>query len=122
VKELAKETARATEDISRRIEAIQGDTRGAVEGIGEITEVINQINELQNTIASSVEQQTATTNEIGRSVSEAASGTSEIAQNISSVASAAENTARGASDTKKASEELTNMAVRLREVVGRFTY
>jgi methyl-accepting chemotaxis protein len=122
VKELAKETARATDDISRRIEAIQGDTRGAVDGIGEIAEVINQINELQNTIASSVEQQTATTNEIGRSVSEAASGTSEIAQNISSVASAAENTARGASDTKKASEELTNMAVRLREVVGRFTY
>jgi methyl-accepting chemotaxis protein len=122
VKELAKETARATEDISRRIEAIQGDTRGAVEGIGEITEVINQINELQNTIASSVEQQTATTNEISRSVSEAASGTSEIAQNISSVAGAADSTARGASDTRKASEELTNMAVRLREVVGRFTY
>ena len=74
VKELAKETAKATEDISQKIEAIQGDTRGAVSAIGQISTIINQINDIQNTIASAVEEQTATTNEIGRNVAEAAQG------------------------------------------------
>ena len=74
VKELAKETAKATEDISQKIEAIQGDTQGAVEAIDQIGTIINQINDIQNTIASAVEEQTATTNEIGRNVAEAAKG------------------------------------------------
>ena len=64
VKELAKQTAKATEDISRKIEAIQGDTKGAVEAIAQIGKIINQINDIQNTIASAVEEQTATTGEI----------------------------------------------------------
>ncbi len=68
VKELAKETAKATEDISQKIEAIQTDTRGAVAAIGQIGTIINQINDIQNTIASAVEEQTATTNEISRNV------------------------------------------------------
>ena len=74
VKELAKQTAKATEDISRKIEAIQGDTKGAVEAIGQIGKIINQINDIQNTIASAVEEQTATTGEISRNVAEAAKG------------------------------------------------
>ena len=74
VKELAKETAKATEDISQKIEAIQTDTRGAVEAIGQIGTIIDQINDIQNTIASAVEEQTATTNEISRNVAEAAQG------------------------------------------------
>ena len=74
VKELAKETAKATEDISQKIEAIQTDTRGAVEAIGQIGQIINQINDIPNTIASAVEEQTATTNEISRNVTEAAQG------------------------------------------------
>src|SRR5262245_25000627 len=74
VKELAKQTAKATEDIGRRIEAIQGDTHGAVEAIGQISKIINQINDIQNTIASAVEEQTATTGEISRNVAEAAKG------------------------------------------------
>ncbi len=86
VKELAKETAKATEDISQKIDAIQSDTRGAVKAIGEIGEIIGQINDLQGAIASAVEEQTATTNEITRNVSDAARGSSEIAQNIVTVA------------------------------------
>src|SRR5439155_15096531 len=70
VKELAKQTAKATEDIGRKIVAIQTDTKGAVEAIGRIGAIINQIHDLQNTVASAVEEQTATTNEIGRNVSE----------------------------------------------------
>jgi methyl-accepting chemotaxis protein len=82
VKELAKETAKATEDISRKIEAIQADTQGAVEAIARISGIINQISDIQNTIASAVEEQSATTNEIGRNISEASKGSTEIAQNI----------------------------------------
>jgi methyl-accepting chemotaxis protein len=78
VKELAQETARATEDISRRVEAIQADTSGAVGAIGEITEVIARINDFQVTIASAVEEQTATTNEMNRNVAEAATGSAEL--------------------------------------------
>ena len=88
VKELAKGTARATEEIGQKISAIQHDTRSAVEAIAEIGSIINQINDVSNTIASAVEEQTATTNEIGRNVSEAANGTGEIARNISGVATA----------------------------------
>ncbi len=122
VKELAKETAKATEDIGQKIEAIQSDTAGAVEAIGEITVIINQINDIQNTIASAVEEQTATTNEIARNVSEAAQGSSEIARNITGVAEGAASTTHGANDTMKAAESLSRMAEELRSLVGQFTY
>jgi methyl-accepting chemotaxis protein len=118
VKELAKETAKATEDISQKIEAIQGDTKSAVTAIAEIGEIISKINDYQNTIASAVEEQTATTNEISRNVSEAAKGSTEIAQNIVGVASAAKSTTVGAADTQKASGELSRMAAELQEVVN----
>ncbi len=95
VKELAKETAKATEDISLKIEAIQSDTQGAVDAIRQISEVINQINDISNTIASAVEEQTATANEMGRNVGEAAKGSGEIAQNITAVATAAQSTSQG---------------------------
>src|SRR6202000_2446216 len=90
VKELAKETAKATEDISQKIETIQSDTRSAVGAISQIGQIITQINDIQNTIASAVEEQTATTNEIARNVSDAARGSAEIAQNINGVARAVE--------------------------------
>ena len=121
VKELAKETAKATEDISHKIEAIQTDTRGAVDAIREISDVINQINDISNTIASAVEEQTATANEMGRNVAEAAKGTSEIAQNITSVATAAQSTSEGASNTQQAASELSRMAADLQQLVSRFT-
>jgi methyl-accepting chemotaxis protein len=118
VKELAKETSKATEDISRKIAAIQGDTQGAISSITEISNIIRQISDIQNTIASAVEEQTVTTNEIAKSVSEAARGTSEISSNISGVAKAAQGTAVGAGDTKKSADELVRMLSELRSFVG----
>ncbi len=120
VKELAKETARATEDIGRKIEAIQGDTKSAVDAIGQIGSIINQIADIQNTIACAVEEQTATTNEISRNVVEAAKGSSEIAQNITGVASAAQGTSQGAGETQKAATELSRMASDLQRLVAQF--
>jgi len=122
VKELAKETAKATEDIGRKIEAIQTDTKGAVESIGEISTVIHQINDLSNTIASAVEEQTATTNEIARNVQEGAKGGGQVAENIVSVAQAAKSTTQGASDTQTAAGELARMAAELQKIVAQFKY
>ena len=119
VKELAKQTAKATEDIGQKIEAIQSDTREAVQAIGEISSVINQINDISNTIASAVEEQTVTTNEISRNVNEAAKGSGEIAKNISGVATAARETTQGAGDTQKASQALSELAAQLQELVAR---
>lgn len=121
VKELAKETAKATEEIGQKIEAIQGDTSSAVQAIEEITQIINQINDVSNTIASAVEEQTATTNEIGRNVSDASRGVSEIAVNIAGVASAAQSTTTGASGTQGAARQLHGMASELQGLVSRFT-
>ncbi len=120
VKELAKETAKATEDISQKIEAIQADTRGATQAIGEISVIINQINDISGTIASAVEEQTATANEIARNVSEAARGTAEIAQNIGGVAQAARSTSDGASDSQTASAGLARLASELQQLVAGF--
>ncbi len=120
VKELAKETARATEEISQKIDAIQTDTKAAVKAIGEVSGIINQVNDISGTIASAVEEQTATTNEIGRNVSDAARGTSEIARNISLVAEATLQTTSGAKDTQTAAQALTEMASQLHLLVNRF--
>ena len=122
VKELAKQTAKATEDIGQKIDAIQGDTKGAVKAIEEIGTIINQINDISNSIASAVEEQTVTTNEIGRSVTEASKGVDDIAKNIGGVAVAAQNTTQGANDTQKASRELSQMAARLQTVISKFTF
>lgn len=120
VKELAKETAKATEEIGQKIEAIQADTTGAVKAIGEISGIINQINDLSNTIASAVEEQTATTNEIGRNVADAAGGSEQIAKNISGVAEAAHSTTSGANDTQAAAKALSEMAAQLQGLVQSF--
>jgi methyl-accepting chemotaxis protein len=122
VKELAKQTARATEDISRKIEAIQGDTKGAVEAIAQISKIINQINDIQNTIASAVEEQTATTGEMSRNIAEAAQGSNEIAQNITGVAQAARSTTEGASNTKTSADDLARIALDLQKLVAQFKY
>jgi methyl-accepting chemotaxis protein len=120
VKELAKETAKATEDISRKIEAIQTDTKAAVEAIASISGVINQINDISGTIATAVEEQNATTNEMSRNVSEAAQGSGEITSNIAGVAEAAQGTTRGAADTQKASQQLVETSNELRHLVEQF--
>ena len=120
VKELANQTAKATEEISGKIQAIQTDTESAVSAIGEISDVINQISDISNTIASAVEEQSATTNEISRNVSDASRGAQEIAQNISGVAEAAKSTTEGAQDTQKAAAELSALAQNMQDIVSRF--
>ncbi len=122
VKELANQTAKATDEISSRITAIQNDTGSAIDAIGEISMIINQINDISNTIASAVEEQTATTAEIGRNVTEAAKGTTEITENISGVAQAAKDTSQGIGQTQQAATQLAKMAADLQALVGQFKY
>jgi methyl-accepting chemotaxis protein len=90
--------------------------------IGEITTIINQLNDISNTIASAVEEQTATTNEITRNVGEAAKGSSQIVENIVSVATAAKSTTEGATNTQTAAQELARMAAELQGLVGQFKF
>ncbi len=134
VKELARQTAEATEDIRRRIEGIQASTASAVRGVGAISEVIEQVNQVSRTIASAVEEQSITSREIGqnvgqtaegaeavsRGVAEAASASQEITRNIAVVDAAARQTAQGAAQTQSAGDELTRLAGQLQEVVSRF--
>ena len=122
VKELAQETGKATEDIGRRIETIQTDTEAAVAAIAEISEIIGQINDTQATIASAVEEQTATTNEMSRNVFEAATGSTDIAQNVTGVARAAADTQAAANSTSQAADELARMAAQMRSLVAQFRF
>ncbi|RMI06990.1 methyl-accepting chemotaxis protein [Cellulomonas triticagri] len=122
VKELAQETAKATEDIVRRVEAIQADTGAAVVAIGEISHIIASINDYQLTIASAVEEQTATTTEMSRSVAEAATGSGEIATNITGVASATATSSQTLGQMGDSIGELARMSEDLRGRVARFTY
>ena len=119
VKELANQTAKATEDISSKIQAIQTDTKGAVDAIGEISGVIGQISDISNTIASAVEEQSATTNEITRNVTDASRGSQEIAENIAGVAQAASSTTQGATDTQAAASELSKLATEMQSIVSK---
>ncbi|NYI59567.1 methyl-accepting chemotaxis protein [Cellulomonas soli] len=122
VKELASETAKATEDIARRVEAIQADTAGAVAAIGEISAIIASINDYQLTIASAVEEQTATTNEMSRGVAEAATGSGEIAVNITGVASAAQSSTVAVGAVSNQVAELADLSRNLRQQVSAFTF
>jgi methyl-accepting chemotaxis protein len=121
VKELARQTARATEEIGTRIEAIQADSHAAVEAISGIGQVIGRINNLQTTIASAVEEQTATTNEMGRTISEVAGGSKSIAVSITGVAEAAAQTTGDAATTQQTAEELARTTTELREIVAGFS-
>jgi methyl-accepting chemotaxis protein len=120
VKELAKQTAKATEDISQKIAAIQTDTKGAVDAIATISAVINQLNDISTTIATAVEEQSATTNEMSRNVTEAAKGSNEISQNITGVAQAAQGTSSNAHESMKAAQALAQMSTQLRALVDQF--
>ncbi|MDQ1295249.1 MAG: hypothetical protein QG608_3134 [Actinomycetota bacterium] len=122
VKNLAQETGRATEDISRRVEAIQGDTSAAVGSIARISEVIGQISTFQQTVAAAVEEQTATTRSMNENVSEAAKGAGKIAETISGIATVAQSTNQGISLVGDSVSELARMASDMRGLVSRFTY
>ncbi len=122
VKELASETARATDDIARRVDAIQADTSGAVAAIGEIGEIIASINDYQAMIASAAAEQTDTTNQMSRGVGDAASGSGKIAANIVGVASSAESNAVVVGQMGAAVDDLARMSAELRTRVAAFTY
>ena len=121
VKELAKQTAHATEDITRRIAAIREDTRSAVDVIGRIGKIVGDISAAQTTIASAVEEQTATTAEINRNLTEAAAGAGAIRQNTAGVAQAAGETTQAADQTRRAAQELVDQAASLQTLVAQFS-
>jgi methyl-accepting chemotaxis protein len=120
VKQLAKQTAKATEGISRKMTAIQKDTKGAVDAIGSISDIIHQVSDISSTIAAAVEEQSATTNEMTRNVTDAARASEEITRNIAGVAQAARGTSTGAQELHRAGNELAEMAAQLRTVVAQF--
>jgi methyl-accepting chemotaxis protein len=122
VKELASETARATGDITARITAIRRDTDEAVDAIGQITAVIDQVNDLQTTIASAIEQQTATTGEMSRGIGDVASGSAGISADVSAVAGTAEVTNAQVGDISTAADQLARISGDLQTLVGRFHY
>jgi methyl-accepting chemotaxis protein len=120
VKELAKQTAKATEEIKQKITVIRDNTGGAVAAIGGIKTVIDQINIISTEIATAVEEQSATTSEMARNVTEAARGAGTIASNIQAVADGAQNTSTCVGDAQIASEQLSRRALQLREQIDRF--
>jgi methyl-accepting chemotaxis protein len=120
VKELAKQTAKATEDISHKIIAIQADTKGAAAAIGTVSGVIHQINDISSTIAAAVEEQSATTNEMTRNASEAAAGAGNISASIGGVAQAANGTSTRAQESEKAAQDLATIAAELSKLMAQF--
>ncbi len=120
VKELAAETARATMDISARVQAIQGDTRNAVDAIQEVASIISSISDFQTTIASAVEEQTSTTQEMSRAVAEAAEGIGQIAANIARVADAATSASENVQASRTAAASVATSGRRMAELSGSF--
>ena len=120
VKNLANQTAKATEEISNQIGGIQGATQEAVSAIGSIGGIINQINEITSTIAAAVEEQGAATQEIARNVEQASSGTSEVSSTITQVTSAATETGESSNEVLNAANELSRQAETLRSEVDTF--
>ncbi|GIJ55828.1 methyl-accepting chemotaxis protein [Virgisporangium aurantiacum] len=120
VKDLAQETARATDEIARRVTAIQDGTSGAVTAIGEMTTVIERINEFQTLIAAAVEQQSATTSEMNRNIHEAVTRSGEISETISAIAGSARASSGDAATSQDTVGTLSTLAADLCGQVGRF--
>ena len=120
VKNLATQTARATEEITAQISAIQGATSDSVTAIGGIAKTIAEINEIATAIASAVEEQGAATQEIARNVQQAAKGTGEVSENIVGVTKAAGETGAAANLVLSAAEQLSGQSTELRRQVDSF--
>jgi methyl-accepting chemotaxis protein len=120
VKNLATQTAKATEEISAQITNVQSATQGAVEAIHGIAETIGQIDQIAATIATAVEAQGMTTQEIARSVQLAAAGTRDVTGNIAGVSSTADETGMAASQVLQAAAGLTEQSIQLRNQVESF--
>jgi methyl-accepting chemotaxis protein len=122
VKELAKSTSTATEDIARKVDAIQSDTQAAVKAISSICEIIEKISTLQRSISEAIEDQTVTTNEISKSIKEAAQGALRIDESTTVVAQAATSTSDGANQTKIAANELATLSAHLNALINQFKF
>jgi methyl-accepting chemotaxis protein len=134
IKELARQTAEATQDIKDRINKIQASTSGAVTQVEGISKVINDVNEIVSTIATAVEEQSVTTREIAGNVSQASGGIQEVSENIAQLSTVADEIARDISDVNQSSndmsnssshvdmssQELSRLAVQLKNMVGKF--
>jgi methyl-accepting chemotaxis protein len=120
VKNLANQTAKATEDISKQITAVQEETTGAVGAIDKIRAIIGEVNEIATTISSAVEEQGISTQEIARNVQHAARGTQDVNQNIENVSKAIGETGTAAGQVLSASQDMARQAEGLRREVERF--
>ena len=119
VKELAKQTARATEEIGAKVGTMQGSTESAVAAIGDISQAVEEINTISMTIATAVEEQTATTNEVSRIVAESSKAVKGVSSTIKEVSVAAAESSTGANQLLEASRGLSQLAVKLGELVAR---
>ena len=120
VKNLASQTAKATEEISQQILAVQDETQSAVSAIEAIRATIQEMSDIATTIASAVEEQNAATAEISSNVQQAAAGTDEVSSSIVGVSAAAEQTGAASAQVLRSSAELNQQAVRLRSEIERF--
>ena len=122
VKDLAQETAKATDDITQRVTAIQSGTNAAVQAISTISDIVGKISDFSTTIASAVEEQTATTSEMTRSVTDAASSATQIAANITNVSSGAASTSEAANEASRTTQTVATVVGDLKTTVGQFRY
>lgn len=120
VKELAKQSSNASEQVGITVQSIQTDSVTVMKSIVEIIQIIDQINAVQGEVAGAVEEQTATTSEISRNLNEAANGSGEIATSISQVAGSAQNANVSLNQTLNSANRLSDIAVELKGLVGRF--
>ncbi|MEC7275165.1 MAG: PAS domain-containing methyl-accepting chemotaxis protein [Bdellovibrionota bacterium] len=117
VKELAKQTAKATDDIASQISSVQDSTKNSVTAISEISQIIDKLNSIASSTAAAVEEQSATTSEVSRVVSEATKGVDDIMSLISNVNAAAQESSTGANETLKSANELRELSMSLKELV-----
>ncbi|WP_432521721.1 methyl-accepting chemotaxis protein [Kineococcus sp. SYSU DK006] len=120
VKELAQQTARATEDITSRVAATQADASAATGAIAQVLDVIARIDALQASVAAAVEQQSATTAEVVRSATGVSGGSREVAASVGSIAAAVDQTTSSAGHTAATAEEVSRVAADLDRLMGTF--
>lgn len=120
VKDLSRKTAEATENINRRVKGIQGDSQAAQAALRKISDAVNRMSDLQQSIACAVEEQSATTKEMASNIHQVAQAGTDIAQNVTAVANAAKEASIGAAETLSAAQDLAKMAADLRQTVARF--
>lgn len=120
VKNLASQTAKATEEIAQQVKSIQDETASSVDAIVSITEIVRKVSEISTMISAAIEEQSAATLEISRNMQQAASGTSEVSENISGVNLASQETGRSAGEVLDAARHLAESGNLLKNEVDSF--